>query len=614
VRLTLVLKLGLVLVLSSSAFCGQKLIQKPIIERLSQEDEKALDLLFQRLLQHTSMGYVLFGEKPVFTWGMFSRHDAISRLGNPLHQNSIYLKKGFQVLKKLPINQPDSGFLLIENSGFYKGWDNIWLIHKEHLVKVFNENKMLFQYVLGPSISAKALLEALQKPNASLEKILRGDRVLIGIILGYGTENALVVSRKEYLSEYIQKQSIPLNLKRTVHDFSKGFYRDTGEDPSFGYANIKEENGQLANKGSVTIFEFPEYESPKLPWFGFLPTAKSKELIEGYKKTHPVIQQHLASPNLVETVLANLVPKDCTYAPPKQVQIAEEKVGYKIGQAIYQNLIEDGTKEEVSAFLEGMKAREEKNTKPLELMKAGDLYIAFSEKHKKSDSIKNLEFANKTFEQLEAPSTAVTKLKPGIYVRTVWKGKGPELTTQDSEVILTLFVRSLRGKTLVSRISSTYKLLEIDKALSYSLLGMKEGEERKIYLHPEAVESIDLTKTEGFIVTAALEKIISQKKAPHSIPVKQDLRPLLKAKEATKKAAQEASHAFYFEKGVAAWDHYKKLENQYSFQEVFQGIKDAAKGVLIDVSNPSFEKFLIDIHWKIYSANERASPEPVIAG
>ena len=57
-------------------------------------------------------------------------------------------------------------------------------------------------YVYGPQISAKKL-RALESTNEDFFSFMRNDKVLIGILLGFGLENALYVSRAEQIQESI---------------------------------------------------------------------------------------------------------------------------------------------------------------------------------------------------------------------------------------------------------------------------------------------------------------------------------------------------------------------------------------------------------------------------
>ena len=362
--------------------CSKHDPESSLTKKLSEEDAEALNLLFRHLLQETSFGYVLFEEKPAFTWGILHGHDSVRMLGDSLHRESVYLKKGLRILKNLPINRPSSQFIIIEHPGLYEGWNALWIIHKGHLKKVFEEHKNLFKYVLGPSISAQALLEKLMEPNANFTSILRGDRVLIGIILGYGVENALAVSRYEHLMEYLEDYSVPLKLKRTKNDLSKGLYQTIGDDPSFGYNDIEEEYDQLRNKTATTIDAFPQITLPQLPYFGFLSTPDSEILLKDYQKTQKTIQKQLESPDLLETVLSQFVGKE-NFDSFVQEKIPSPKTGYLIGQVIWQSLFQgEENGKEVDAFLRGMEERKKGHAKQISNSDYKQLFHNFIEKKK----------------------------------------------------------------------------------------------------------------------------------------------------------------------------------------------------------------------------------------
>ncbi|MDB6081226.1 MAG: hypothetical protein JWO53_498 [Chlamydiia bacterium] len=73
---------------------------------------------------------------------------------------------------------------------------SIIFIHKQKFKEVFSENRDLFYEVLGPQITAESLLQEIEESSDYFWKILDYDQTLLGILLGYGRENALLFRRR----------------------------------------------------------------------------------------------------------------------------------------------------------------------------------------------------------------------------------------------------------------------------------------------------------------------------------------------------------------------------------------------------------------------------------
>jgi FKBP-type peptidyl-prolyl cis-trans isomerase len=162
---------------------------------LSYQDKASLETFFRSILVNSEAGYVLLGEKPVCIEGIISDESFAFLVGTKYHQFSVELAEGLKVLKALDIS--DKKVIIHEYNSLEYGYRHVLFINKDAFEKVVRENLSLFQYVLGPYITPSLLLKELTNSETTFSTVLKNDKVLIGILLGYGTQNALFHAKLE---------------------------------------------------------------------------------------------------------------------------------------------------------------------------------------------------------------------------------------------------------------------------------------------------------------------------------------------------------------------------------------------------------------------------------
>lgn len=280
----------------------------------------------------------------------------------------------------------------------------------------------------------------------------------------------------------------------------------------------------------------------------------------------------------------------------------ESAIGDIIGQAIWQGMFD--TQEEKKVFIEGMMARE--NGEPALSHEAFDkLHGEFFGARKKWEMLQNLKIANVFLEDFKKRPNACECLPEVIYTETLSKGDGKTLESQDGEVILSLTVKDLNGELLYSKPSSLFLLSELEASLSYALLGIKEGEERSVFLHPLVLSQMDLSIYAGCIANVYLKEIIFQNKKPPIVPTIKNNGEVLENEQLIHDSYSSLKEKSHYAHGLKAWDYYKKTTRKCSFEEVLQGFRKAQNGELIDLSIPDTEKLLNDIHWEILKSSTK---------
>jgi len=233
---------------------------------LSSEESSVLEKFFRVMLEKIEGGYVLFEKKPVCINGFHVRDDFTKECET--HIASVFVREGAAKWKRLNLNCSNQDMIIhIYNheDSLVTDYIHILFINRDLFLGTVKSNLPLFQYVLGPDITPAGLLEKLTDPNTTFHSVLKNDKVLIGILLGYGTQNSLYVSRIEQLQEaLLGSEQPPLkSLLSKPGEFQSEFQREFQRKlllktcppnlganimPSFGYVSLKEEIQGLVKK------------------------------------------------------------------------------------------------------------------------------------------------------------------------------------------------------------------------------------------------------------------------------------------------------------------------------------------------------------------------------
>ena len=384
--------------------------------RLSVAEEKVLTEFFHALFWSSEIGYVLYGDKPIFVEHIHNSTEDMT--GKMSHRISTAINAGIQLWKKkkLPTSTPNYLFIIkdeIENRN--SSLVHLFFINKKSFKKIFSQHNSLFRYVYGPQISVKKFLRALESTNEDFFSFMRNDKVLIGILLGFGLENAFYVSRAEQIQESIDL--IHKKSKDNPFFFSWNCPRKNfiplvnfSIQPSFGYSSIEEELNALNQKIDVASSALENY-SPKLI-FGrkiteshltesFLSASMDSSLmqIQKYEEIQLKLIQLLESSNWLKKILSDIFGENVTIivdhsinsldldvrivVPFQEINFSnldplialslekkqckriaskedskfndQQELLNRIGQILYDHFIDENSSESLISFIEGMK-------------------------------------------------------------------------------------------------------------------------------------------------------------------------------------------------------------------------------------------------------------------
>lgn len=258
-----------------------------VLSNMSKKDEIALTDFIKSILASSECGYVLYGSKPICFMGINTPGN--DSLGSG-HYLSVSLSNGIRTWQRLGLPLEGKDYLLhLYEPSSKKGWVHLLLINRAAFHKVVNENLPLFKYVLGPQTTSETLLEKLTDPKEDFYSVLKQDKVLVGILLGFGVNNALHINRQELIEEALTVEISPTQNGPTSID---------SIDPSFGYSSLFEEYNDIDQK-TVLSSKHLEQELPKLYFGCVVGTEETKALISHYEATQRKIIKVLESENFV---------------------------------------------------------------------------------------------------------------------------------------------------------------------------------------------------------------------------------------------------------------------------------------------------------------------------
>lgn len=190
-----------------------------LLKFIPQEEKYFLEVFLRTLISHENGNCVLFGEKPA-SFIFFNDGEKFNPEAFFLHRfpNGFFspIAKGFKIWNKYERFLLSHNFIIIRTRSFQPDYSSeIFLIHKKRLYKILEENFIEFKKYFPEFKSSGKLLRSVINNNSILEKMCRHDN-LLGIILGYGKENAELFEREFQIDSFLfpeQNQFIANSFK-----------------------------------------------------------------------------------------------------------------------------------------------------------------------------------------------------------------------------------------------------------------------------------------------------------------------------------------------------------------------------------------------------------------
>lgn len=480
---------------------------KNFISSLSTEEIKLLEDFFRMLVGKKALGYVLFGEKPIFVWDQ-------SKNKISLRKQSLLFKKGVRLWEKFNVLPDKKKYFINPMQRMEPNSNSVLFINKAALQKIINENLSLFRYVLGCNITAKNLVEDFTNPEKGFMEITKYNRTLIGIVLGYGTDNSLLVSREEDLSQYLNSfEDIPLNSKKTRESQDKNWdkeleklervtslFRGDPLLPKYGYSSLQSELQDLKSKTTV-FWKLYKRDPVRLPWFACVEKSfETKALLKRYTEAQQKIGQVLDSPNFLEQILYKLFETidGEIEIPTISKETNSSEIPEDLSKAIAINTL--NFLEDTLEFMQ-IKYQEDFKTSYLKGVKEGingqkglssgkEMImngIELINLQKQFQSQKNLK---KAYEVLENSKDYNFIVPQKVAILNLQDGEGERTINENSQISFTSKILNWYGlaKDQIEGITSIHKNVHFKDLLpgiGEAVKGMKKGGKRRILIHPD---------------------------------------------------------------------------------------------------------------------------------
>ena len=274
------------LIVSSNLF---SLPTKSVAE-LTQVEKESLERLFSTLFEGSTAGYVLYGVKPIF----LSSYQIVDKDSCEYEDWKSYnwlLTKGIEVLEEFKLKNSDYCIVTYDVLN-QPSQREIMFINKKALLKAIKRNLSIFHSQLNIQSSPQVILNNIL--SSSFRDFFKGKEGLQGIVLGYGTDNALAYETANKLMSEAEKNGaltevIQSNMK--MEDFEKEVKRAV---ITYAKCNLEKWSDAIISLENFAYFDEIDMKNNfnvKIP-FSYLPQSKeSNKLIKSYIKAEQKVSK-----------------------------------------------------------------------------------------------------------------------------------------------------------------------------------------------------------------------------------------------------------------------------------------------------------------------------------
>ncbi|MCP5505679.1 MAG: FKBP-type peptidyl-prolyl cis-trans isomerase [Chlamydiales bacterium] len=525
-------------------------------------------------MEETSAGYTIYGEKPLYL-GDFARPEWVTP-GSERHKD---LNRSFLALTLFPKKLRTGNYTVINNGEDLSKCYRFMVINRNALRGVFEKNLPLFKYKLGWDISFDALIGRFEDLNRSPWKSSSCKPTIDGIVLGYGTDNAISWER---LSTFMDvafsttpqcppKKLLPLpSSEKEVNDRIESIFKNSD------WKKVKEETEDFDNhyiinpEGNLKVF------------FAFHKRSKETELLlESYRVAQRTLDQALGQKNFLKEIMAKLG----IDAVELSEQLALPKVN-QLSETLAKSLRYTFSENISSEFFTGMSAAEAIDTN--HSLGSDDKEVEFLTilAEKTFSSVvrrEKLTEAQLFFQNLEMEEGISCLIPQKLYTKTIKNGQSrQELTPRTGDISVNFLIKSFGG----TPIGGTYKLEKPSKlnlnelipGLAHGLIGMFEGEIREVYIHPDFAYGVNSEFGHGGPLAIQVELVkIEENLDDYNLPYLQPIDVRFLAPEIKScKEYVELEKKYNYLCGLRAWLHYKKAKNLIDLDQVIRQIRSQA--------------------------------------
>lgn len=220
------------------------------LQSIPLEEKFFLEAFFRTLISVDNGSYVLFGDKPAsfMIYEESQSHDYVHSLSDfPGEIVFSPSKRGFEVWQKYQHLFPSKIYSIIKiESCFYKNISAVFFVNKKRLLNILSKHFVDFQRNFPQFKSVNSLLQSILLDSSILREICNKHNLLLGIILGFGKENAALFERKMRIEACL----FPERFHFLKSNLNQLLFRPL---PRSGFATLEEELKAIEMKSDGVI-------------------------------------------------------------------------------------------------------------------------------------------------------------------------------------------------------------------------------------------------------------------------------------------------------------------------------------------------------------------------
>ncbi len=262
------------------------------LQTLSANEKFFLEAFFRTLISTDNGSYVLYGNKPtsLMIYKEWQSYDLQPVSAFPSGSDFSPEKKGFEIWQKYQHLFPLKTYTFVKiGSCFSDHMTAVFLIHNKRLFNILRQHFNDFHRIFPHFNSAEYLLNAMLTNPSVLQQICHKHDLLLGIILGFGKDNAALFERKNKIEAFL----FPQNFYPHQPHLEKPFLRPI---PCSAFATLEEELNAIETKsdGVIEGFDLPGIEWTLHCPLGFLVDKEKTDL----SQLRAQLKQHLIKATL----------------------------------------------------------------------------------------------------------------------------------------------------------------------------------------------------------------------------------------------------------------------------------------------------------------------------
>jgi len=601
------------------------------LSKLSVCPRDLLSPFFHNLLTETSAGYVMFSHKPIFLHDV--RSEIIFFPGTSEHRRAVVFGEAVECLvPMLPVfgKEAASNYRLVLWTNPHRNKDSVksmTIINKVALTEVIKKNQSLFQSRLGWRATSETILTQILNSKEGIGQLYSGHPDLIGICLGYGTQNSILYERTSRLIQLATSPTpktpfrivpAPSNEQELTQQLE-----DLDEPSSLTYSSLRAELADITLGVRPPSFDL-DGNGTKIPFSYWSRSIESSNLLQSYQEAQKKVQQCLDSSDYLNILLLKLDIDPNLLDDPAVFRCcaAFEGVNFDwIAKCIacsiweqYEYLFPEGKSLEMKQTF--LSAVEKGLTEDLrDVIKRDSVLQAlavYRRQHMENSEQRELNiFAKQYLNAMQNQKGLLCVDPKRLYYSVKKEGVGAVLDKSSKEIEAHFLVKDIDG-TVINGSNHLmpvpcFTFSDLSIGVAHGMLGMLEGEEREIYIHPDYMYGLDSSVGSGkpLIVTIQLVRIKSRdalNPLPTLLPVDlpRSVRDNVSSLEQLKQCHKDLLELF----GHSVGTHYRLGSEWIPSQRILSALKNTLPAVEEElILSPEQRAVIRRIHWVLYNVN-----------